>query len=458
MSNYPDFSTYGYQVEEEIKQNCAPGCILYRATEIATQKPVLIEQFSLSEARGNCELVVEVLQQLNCSGVPTYFDSLITSEAFCLIRPETGIPSLASQNNLTYQEVKQIAIGVLQILVKLQKQPLPLIHRQIQPENILWQNSQVYLVNFSLAVVVKEDLKINNINQGTWGFVPPEQFLHQPLNLASDLYSLGVTIICLLAGKKSTEIADIIDDTRSINFDFLVPNLNPRFVDWLDCMVSPSTRERYENAAEALAVLQTIDSIAYQKTTSQKRNNSSLIPMVAASFAALAALIPISIYSQKAIFSNSDQLGLDKTTNLIEQEEKSPLQGEQAKKQLLATGKCQDCNLAWTDLGGVNLAGVDLKRANLEGANLVGANLEDANLIESNLKSAHLENANLINANLRGANLEIASLFSTNLSGANLSYANIQRANLMGANLKYAKLWQADVQGAMMPNGVNVSY
>ncbi|MGB3693002.1 MAG: pentapeptide repeat-containing protein [Spirulinaceae cyanobacterium] len=458
MSNYPDFSAYGYQVEEEVKQNYAPGCTIYQATEIATQKPVLIEQFSLAEADKNYQLVVEVLPQLNCSGVPEYLDSFSDSEAFCLIRPEIATPSLASQNDLTYQEVKQIATGVLQILVKLQKQPLPLIHRQIQPENILWGDSPVYLVNFSSAVVIKEGYKIDEINQGTWGFMPPEQILHQPLNLASDLYSLGVTIICLLAGKKSTEIADIIDDTQSINFDFLVPSLNPRFVDWLDRMVSPSTRERYKNATEALAALQTIDSIAYQETTTKKRKSLPLIPLAAAVFIVLLGFIPASIYSQKSIFANGKQLGVNKTTNLIKKETSSLPQGEEARKQLLATGECRDCNLAWANLGGANLAGVDLKGANLEGASLVGANLEEANLVNCNLKSARLENANLINANLRGANLEIASLFSTNLAGANLSYANLQRANLMAANLKYAKLWQADVQGAMMPNGVNVSY
>ncbi len=454
MGKYTDFPPQGYQIKGELEQNYAPDCAVYEGIEIATQQSVIIEQTSVPEVRQNGEQFIEALKQLNCAGVPEYLNKLVTSEDLALIRKEIPLPSLASQNNFNYQEIKQIATGVLQTLAELQKQPSPLIHRQIQAENILWQNGQVYLVNFSLGVLLQEDSPLNQISQGTFGFNPPEK----TLNITWDLYGLGVTIICLLAGKQASEIADIIDETQTINFDFLVPNLNPLFVDWLDRMVSPSMRERYKNAAEALAALQAIDSLAYQEQTPPQQKKVPLIPLAMAACAALIGLIPVSIYGQKFISTNSEQRGLNNTTSLIRKQPTSPPQGEEARKQLLATGECIKCDLAWVDLSQANLEGVNLKGANLEGANLGGANLEDANLVESNLKSAHLENANLINANLRNSNLEIASLFSTNLAGANLSYANLQRANLMSANLKYAEMWQTDVQGAMLPNGVNVSY
>ena len=458
MGKYTDFPPQGYQITGEVEQNYAPNCAVYEGIEIATQQSVIIEQTSIPEVRQNSEQFIEALKQLNCAGVPEYFNTLVTSEDFALIRKEIAIPSLAAQNNFNYQEIKQIATGVLQAIAELQKQPFPIIHRQVQPENILWQNGQVYLVNFALGVLLKEESQVNEINQEAWGFTPPEQTLHQPLNLTGDLYSLGVTIVCLLAGKKSTEIADIIDETQTVNFDFLVPNLNPLFVDWLDRMVSPSIRERYKDASEALTALQAIDSFAYQEQTPPQQKKVPLMPLAMAACVALIGLIPASIYGQKLLPTNNGQLGSNNTTSLIKKRPASPPQGEEAKKQLLATGECIDCNLAWVDLSQANLEGVNLKGANLEGANLGGANLEDANLVECNLKSAHLENANLINANLRNSNLEIASLFSTNLAGANLSYANLQRANLMSANLKYAEMWQTDVQGAMLPNGVNVSY
>lgn len=453
MGKYTDFPPQGYQIKRELEQNYAPDCAVYEGTEIATQQSVIIEQTSVPEVRQNSEQFIEVLKQLNCVGVPEYLNTLVTSEDLALIRKEIPLPSLASQNNIKYQEIKQIATGILQILVELQKQPSPLIHRQIQPENILWQNGQVYLVNFSLGVLLQEESPLNQISQGTFGFPPPEK----DLNLTWDLYGLGVTIISLLASKKSTEIADIIDETQTINFDFLVPNLNPLFVDWLDRLVSPSIRERYKNASEALAALQDIDSLSYQETPPQEKK-IPLMPLAMAACAALIGLIPVGIYGQKFLPGNSEQTGLKNTTAIINKKTTSPPQGEKARKQLLTMGECIKCDLAWVDLSHANLEGVNLKGANLEGANLGGTNLEDANLAECNLKSAHLENANLINANLRNANLEIASLFSTNLAGANLSYANLQRANLMSANLKYAQMWQTDVQGAMLPNGVNVSY
>ena len=59
-------------------------------------------------------------------------------------------PSLADTPNLTFLEVKAIAISLLEILTYLQQQQPPIIHRDLKPENILVdrRNGQlkVYLV------------------------------------------------------------------------------------------------------------------------------------------------------------------------------------------------------------------------------------------------------------------------------------------------------------------------
>ncbi len=61
---------------------------------------------------------------------------------------------------------------------------------------------------------------------------------------------------------------------------------------------------------------------------------------------------------------------------------------------------------------------------------LVGANLAFADLKGINLEGMNLSGADLAFANLKGANLSGAEL-----SGAELSYANLYNANLSGANL-----------------------
>jgi serine/threonine protein kinase len=55
--------------------------------------------------------------------------------------------------------------------------------------------------------------------------MPPEQLLSRQLTTGSDLYSLGATLVCLLAGLKSASITDLIDETYCININLLPQSL-----------------------------------------------------------------------------------------------------------------------------------------------------------------------------------------------------------------------------------------
>lgn len=49
MSNFPDFSKLGYQVERELGQNRASGRVTYLATNTDTQLPVVVKQFQFAQ-------------------------------------------------------------------------------------------------------------------------------------------------------------------------------------------------------------------------------------------------------------------------------------------------------------------------------------------------------------------------------------------------------------------------
>ncbi len=111
-------------------------------------------------------------------------------------------------------------------------------------------------------------------------------------------------------------------------------------------------------------------------------------------------------------------------------------------QQLLATNKCEKCNLrnaglVMADLSGANLSGANLAGANLSRANLSGADLRGANLTGASLFGANLTNAKLSQANLMGADLRNSYLMNIELTGANLNAANFQGA--IGIPLKIAK-------------------
>ena len=262
MSNLPDFNRYGYQVIKELGHNYAGGRIAYLATESRTQQPVVVKQFQFAKSASDWsgfkayEREIHVLQGLNHSGIPRYLDSFETPDGFCMVQEYKNAQSLAVPRSFDPDEIKRVAASVLEILVYLQQRIPPVIHRDIKPENILVdERLNVYLVDFGLARIGGEEVALSSVVTGTLGFMPPEQLYNRQLTEATDLYSLGMTLICLLTRTKSTAIETLIDEDGRINFKHLVPRLSLRWIDWLEKLVQHNPKNRYANAATALAAL-----------------------------------------------------------------------------------------------------------------------------------------------------------------------------------------------------------
>lgn len=409
-NNFPELSSQGYQIQQELGHNRSSGRVTYLATHQSTEKPVVIKQFQFAKTGANWsdfkahEREIALLQQLDSPCIPKYLDALETADGFCLIQEYKPAPSLAVPQSFTPQEVKQIAIALLEVLVYLQWQVPPIIHRDIKPENILVERSepmQVYLVDFGLARAFGDDLGASSLVKGTLGFMPPEQMFNRPLTEASDLYGLGVTLICLLTQTKSADIGHLMDEDCRIDYKSLVAGLNSQFITWLDKMIAPKLCDRFPNAAMALAELLPIDivgnlkpSLEFQlRVTPMLVLKLGVLGVMGTGFAIASRLIhPVSVANSQA-----------------------------AIQQLQETGVCAGCDLRGADLRGLNLRTVDLREANLSQANLQGANLQSANL-----ENANLTEANLIDADLKGAYLKNANLTSAKLTGAKLESTDLR--------------------------------
>jgi uncharacterized protein YjbI with pentapeptide repeats len=316
----------------------------------------------------------------------------------------------------------------------------------LKPENILVDLNfplKIYLIDFGFARQVSDNIAVSSVVKGTFGFMPPEQLFNRQLTEASDLYSLGVTLICLLTGIKSTEIGNLIDDHGRVKFKSLLPKLNPRFVNWLEKMIAPSLNQRYPNARVALDALIPINILNRSLTKTQ----------VIASVAGLVTVTLLSIMGTN-FFLNNPKKGLQFDNFYV--------------NQLVQSRSCPGCNLSGINLENVNLEAVNLQGANLSNANLSNVNLKGAKLQNTNLSKANLEGASLQKTDFSDAILEEANLKNANLEDSHLERANLNKANLTNANLNNAKLWNAnlkDVQskgiytkdsnlkGAVMPDG-----
>jgi serine/threonine protein kinase len=211
------------------------------------------------------EREAETLKSLSHPSIPRYLDyfevNSPTIKGFALVQSyisaQTLEQHLQSGRIFTESDIKQIATAILEILIYLHGLYPPVIHRDIKPSNILLGErsgnsvGQVYLVDFGSVQTALGQEEGTRTVVGTYGYMPPEQFGGRTIP-ASDLYSLGATLIYLLTG---THPADLPQKDFRIQFEPLV-NFSPGLANWLKSLTQPSVEKRVSSAQEALKALE----------------------------------------------------------------------------------------------------------------------------------------------------------------------------------------------------------
>ena len=258
MSEHLDLTSYGYQIKAELGRNREGGRITWKAIEIKTQKTVVIKQFCFAQANSSWSgykaysQEIAVLQKLSHPNIPQYLNSIETDNGFCLVQEYIDATSWHDFRQLTITEVKQIAEKILDILIYLQQQTPPILHRDLSTENILLDESlNVYLIDFGFSSLGSKEVAASSVFRGTPGFIAPEQIIKP--TTASDIYSLGVSLVCLLAHKDITEVREFAsaDDPYQLNLKKLLPDIDRQFLSWLEKMTNAKVSQRFSDAQAA---------------------------------------------------------------------------------------------------------------------------------------------------------------------------------------------------------------
>jgi serine/threonine protein kinase len=268
---FPELLAGRYQILQRLGERVGRETLLAR--NIQTQDLVVIKLLLLGEDFDWQELKLfereaQALQALSHPAIPRYVDYLDIDEperkGFALVQSYINSKSLEehlkSGRTFSGEEVKELAQSLLEILIYLHEHQPPVIHRDLKPSNILLSDrsgnsiGQVYLVDFGSVqtLAAKEGSTITVV--GTYGYMPPEQFGGRTTS-ASDLYSLGATLIYLITGLHPTELPQ--QDFR-IQFRQILTgrSLDPDLIDWLEWMTEPSLEKRLSSASSALQALE----------------------------------------------------------------------------------------------------------------------------------------------------------------------------------------------------------
>lgn len=256
-----------YQIRKILGEQYARQTLL--ALDKRTQNLVVIKLLPLNknlewETYKLFENEATTLKELQHLAIPRYLDYFDIEtkygKSFALVQSYIDAPSLEKHikqgRYFSETELKQIAQAILKILIYLHNRYQPIIHQNIQPGNILLTNhrsgnsvGQVYLVDFGSVQATANRLGTRVI-VGTYGYMPPEQFGGYAV-FASDLYSLGTTLIYLASGQNP---ADLPQKDFQVSFENAV-NLSPGFTNWLCSMIAPSLNRRLSSAEDAMEAL-----------------------------------------------------------------------------------------------------------------------------------------------------------------------------------------------------------
>ena len=284
-----------YQIQRQLGRNAGRRTLL--AQDLHTQEQVVLKILIFnSDFRWDdlklFEREAETLKSLSHAAIPRYQDyfelNLPNCRGFVLVQTYIDATSLQDwiKRGRTFSEleVKQIAKALLNVLMYLHSRNPPTIHRDIKPSNILLtsdrtahQVGNLYLVDFgSVQTNIRKTGTMTIV--GTYGYMPPEQFSGRAFP-ASDLYSLGATLIYLVTG---THPADLLQEDLQIQFEPLT-HLSASFVQWLKQITHPNRLQRFTSAQLALQALeqpnfqfQVVESTRSTPITLQKPDGSKI--------------------------------------------------------------------------------------------------------------------------------------------------------------------------------------
>ena len=238
---------------------------VYKATQISLDRTVALKILdqSLMTEKGVADFLKEAR-----AAAPLSHNNLVQSYAVGMdegyiymamtyIKGETLSTRLTREGKIPVDEALHIAQQVAEALYYAWSE-CRIIHRDVKPENImLTENGVVKLTDLGLAMSQFEWSENMEIS-GSPSYMSPEQFAGEKLDTRSDIYSLGVTLYQMIAGKLPfdaptvTALAQQHLELTPAPLDSVMPGVPPRVVALVRKMMAKDPADRFADMEELL--------------------------------------------------------------------------------------------------------------------------------------------------------------------------------------------------------------
>ncbi|MDR0458966.1 MAG: serine/threonine protein kinase [Coriobacteriales bacterium] len=201
----PDWVTHLYHFESCLKYREDKQVYLVRDKRTGGQAILRIMNVDEPRARrSQRDQEYSILSGLNFAGVPKVYGSFVEGRQSYLVReyfPGRPLDAILAQGALDTASIVAFARQLCTILRYLHSCVPPVIHRDIKPGNIIvLPNGRLGLTDFGIARVYKEESDSDTSYEGTLLYAPPEQFGFSQSTPLSDIYALGIVMLCMATG------------------------------------------------------------------------------------------------------------------------------------------------------------------------------------------------------------------------------------------------------------------